>query len=203
MFWFNQILTIDSSFLIYEGTRKEILQILGSGDEDLKRRLEVAGKKYRSGKARKLYNSVVDQLIYEGKSQSLIRYEVFAQIYRDRLCLLYKTDRHYVPLIEEMPDSIDPSYKWISTWRDFRSGKTTKAMSYDSYLTTSYITNDELGTLVPSLRNLVSRETIIENTAREFIIELLPFLESIHTNGNDAFICHGGYVPNSLKPMSW
>lgn len=205
VFGFNT-LEIDGSSLFYAGKRQDIDALLGSKDEAVKTALYDAGKHYRSGKDKRAYSTVVDEIIDIGKSRSPIRYEVFAQIYRLQLRLVFKTQ---APLylsdnvLSSMSQDLNDAYRRLTSWRDYQTGKTTKTMSYDSYLTTSYLTNEELHTLIHGLRQLIGQSVLADVDVAKNLGELLPYLESIESRSEDVFIVQGGYVPKKLKPMSW
>lgn len=198
MFGFNT-LELDTNVLIYEGTRHEVDQILGSSDAAMRSKLKLAGKKYRSGKDRDAFNLVVDQLLDTGKSRSPIRYEVLAQLYRVLYSPIYKGEPDIYLDHETMSKFIEGYYKWIHEWRDYWTEETTKTMSYDSYVTTSFITNQELQRLF----EYIAANQPATATELTLLNDQLPALERIYKNGNDALIVNGGYVPKKLNLKSW
>lgn len=206
MFGFK-VLTIDGTLILYEGKRADVIGSLGSDNAKLKSALLKAGAKYRRGNDRHAYEHVVDELIAKGRSRSPIRYEVIAQLYRSNLHkVLLDTSANYSVYGFKHPDRrMAELLGYITSWRDFWTGKATKTMSYDSYITSSYLTVQELKELLNSVV-LSDEEAAINNLVSEqnyFTRTLLPVLQSICEKGNDVFIVHGGYVPKGLDLSKW
>lgn len=202
MFGFD-FLETDGSYAVYEGKREYISGLLGSGDNNLKKQLKHAAKQYRRWGDRKNYNNVVDELIDSGRSRNAIRYEVLAQLYRHTLRQVHKSEYGLFLPIADLPDDAATVYEWLGTWRDYWTGKTTKTMSYDSYLTTSYLTNEEQAVLLRALSHKdVARLHTDEQTITD-LSSLIPTIQAVQKRGNDLFVVHAGYVPRGLRLMEW